>query len=93
MAGLGMAVMGIGYILILIGFIMVLIPAFKESIGWGIAGLLTGIVAFIYGFMRWETCKKAMTIWLIGIGVTVVGGILMGVGMAQTMGMPMPPTR
>jgi hypothetical protein len=65
--------LGLGGILAIIGYVWLLIAAFSESIGWGIGSLLCGIVALIYGVMKWDELKVPVILY-------VAGGVLYGIG-------------
>ncbi|MBN1349731.1 hypothetical protein JXJ21_10000 [candidate division KSB1 bacterium] len=58
-------------ILLFLGFlacwIMVLIPLFKENVGLGILGIICGLFAFIWGWIKAKEkgLTKVMIIWTI----------------------------
>jgi len=80
MATLGMVLAVIGWVVAVVGAIMILIIAFKESVGWGLASLFIPIVLLIYTFTRWQKTKKAFLIYVVGIVVAILGGIISGAG-------------
>ena len=74
--GLGMVVYLIGLIVTLVGYIMVLVKAFQKNAGWGIGSLLLFIpIGWIFGFMNWDTCKKGLGIWLVGIIIMIFASL------------------
>jgi len=58
---------GVGVVLAIVGAIMMLIPAFKESVWWGLGGIFVPLVLLIFAFMHWETCKKGFGVWIAGV--------------------------
>jgi hypothetical protein len=76
MAMLFLALSVIGYVVMLVGFIMIVVKAFKTSIGWGIASLLIPIVALVFVAMNWAISKKPFLIWLAGLALAIIGGVL-----------------
>lgn len=59
----------------LVCFILTEIHIFKESVGLGIVGILTcGIFALVYGWVKCNTYnnKKVMTLWSIGVGISIL---------------------
>ena len=80
MAILGTIITVIGGIAMLIFGIQILIIAFKTHIGWGLASLFIPLVAFVFVFMHWQETKTPFLRWLIGLGVTIVGGVIGALG-------------
>ena len=75
-------VMGVVALVCIVGslicWIMVLVKMFKASVGMGILGLLCGIVAFIWGWVKAGELglKKVMLWWTIFIGVNILANAL-----------------
>lgn len=76
MAMVFLALSVIGYIVMLVGFIWIVVTAFKTSIGWGLASLLIPIVALVFVAMNWAVAKKPFLIWLAGLALAIIGGVL-----------------
>lgn len=76
----------LGQVAAFIGMTGVTLVAAEEGLGHGLACLLTGIYAPIYGFMRWANCQRDMIIFLIGFGVIVLSSVGIGVGLASGSG-------
>jgi len=72
-----------GQLTAFIGMTGVTLVAAEEGLGHGLACLLTGIYAPIYGFMRWANCQRDMIVFLIGFVVIVLSSVGMGLGMAK----------
>lgn len=55
-------------------WIMVLIKIFKENVGLGILGLICGLFAFIYGWVKVKeyAIKKVMIIWSIVFVISLI---------------------
>ena len=85
MFAIGIALLAVGSIGSVICWIIVLIKMFKnEKPLIGVLGILCGLWAFIWGWMKSSSLglKKTMMIWSACIGLTVVGNVLYGIGMA-----------
>jgi hypothetical protein len=61
----------------LVCWIMTLIPIFKENVGLGILGIICGLFAFIYGWVKVKEYnnKKVMIVW----SIAMVAGLLLQV--------------
>ncbi len=68
----------IGLIVYVVGAIGLLIDEFKESIWWGLAGLLTQVSHILFAILHFRECKKSLAIMLIGILIMAVGSFLAG---------------
>jgi hypothetical protein len=76
-AAAGMGIVGILVLLLMIAiglvslvcWIMTLIKIFKSNVGLGILGIVCGIFAFIYGWVKTEEYKnkKVMIVWTAAI--------------------------
>ena len=75
--------MVIGYIVMLVGGIMILIAAFKQSVAWGLCSLLIPFVAIVFVIKYWAEAKRGFFIWLIGLPIAIIGGVLAGFGAAS----------
>jgi len=83
---LGIAILAIGGIGSIICWIMVLMKMFQnEKPLIGILGVLCSLWAFIWGWMKASDLglKKTMLIWSACIGLTIVGNVFYGIGMAD----------
>lgn len=95
---IGIAFLAVGGLGSIACWIMVLIKMFQNDKPLiGIIGILCGLWAFIWGWMKSSTLglKKIMLIWSACIGLSIVGNIIYGATMAeglQTSGMPSIPT-
>lgn len=76
MATVGMIIWGIGGIVAFIGFIWFLVVAFRQTFWWGIGSLFILIVALVFLIMHWGDAKKPFFVWLIGVVIMVVVGVL-----------------
>jgi hypothetical protein len=76
MAMLFLALSVIGYIVMLVGWIWILVVAFKHSLGWGLASLLIPLVGLIFVALNFAAAKKPFLIWLAGLGLAIIGGVL-----------------
>lgn len=70
-----------GQLLSFVGITHITLIALEEGLGHGLACMLTGIYAPIYGFMRWAQCKMPQLLFLAGFGTTIFGVVVM-VGLA-----------
>ena len=83
---IGLVLLAAGSIGLLVCWIMVLIKMFQnEKPLIGILGILCGLWAFIWGWMKSSSLglKKIMMLWSLCIVITIVGNILYGVGMVS----------
>jgi hypothetical protein len=73
---IGVLMMAVG-IVQLVCWIMVLIKIFKDNIALGIVGILCGLFAFIYGWVKVNEygIKKMMLVWSLAL----VGYLVLGV--------------
>jgi hypothetical protein len=86
MFAIGIALLAVGSIGSIICWIIVLIKMFKnEKPLIGVLGILCGLWAFIWGWMKSSNLglKKTMMIWSACIGLSIVGNVLYGLGVAQ----------
>lgn len=86
MTAIGMILLGLGGIGSLVCWIMVLIKMFQNDKPLiGVLGILCSLWAFIWGWMKAGTLglKKVMMIWTVCLGVTIVGNVIYGAGMAS----------
>ncbi|NQT93847.1 MAG: hypothetical protein HQ559_13895 [Lentisphaerae bacterium] len=79
------ALMVIVGIISVVCWIMVLIKIFKDNVGLGILGVVCGLFAFIYGWVKVKeyAVKKIMIVWSIVFVVSLVLNAL-GAGAAFT---------
>jgi hypothetical protein len=85
MFAIGLVLLVVGGIGSLVCWIMILIKMFQNDKPLiGILGILCGMWAFIWGWMKSSSLglKKTMMIWSVCFGMSIVGNILYGVGMA-----------
>ncbi|MDP4624020.1 MAG: hypothetical protein NWT08_02660 [Akkermansiaceae bacterium] len=85
MSAIGIALLVVGGIGSIICWIMVLIKMFKaEKPLIAVLGILCSLWAFIWGWMKADAqgLKKIMMIWSVCIGLSVIGNIIAGAGMA-----------
>ena len=78
---IGIILLAIGSLGSLVCWIMVLIKMFQnEKPLIGILGILCGLWAFIWGWMKSSTLglKKIMMLWSVCIGLSIVGNIIYG---------------
>ncbi len=77
---LSILVIGISIVSV-VCWIMTLIKIFKESVGLGIVGIICGLFAFIYGWVKSKEYdnKKIMVIWTIAIVVSILLNVAAGV--------------
>ncbi len=95
MATLMGILIAIAGIVSLVCWIMILIKIFNESIGLGILGIICGLFAFVYGWVKVKeyNCKNVMMAWTAAFIVTIVANALGGaavvrsvIGMAEESG-------
>jgi len=63
----------IGIIILIVGGIFQLIVMFKESILWGIAGILITPISLLFIFLHWDVSKKPVFIQIVGLIITFLG--------------------
>lgn len=83
---IGFILLGVGVIGSLISWIMVLIKMFQnEKPLIGILGILCGLWAFIWGWMKASTLgtKKTMMIWSASIVLSIIGQVIVGAAVAS----------
>lgn len=70
----------------LVCWIMIEIKIFKESIGLGILGILCGLFAFIYGWVKVKEydCKKIMLAWTVAMVVSILANVLGGAALVKS---------
>lgn len=64
---------------------MVLIKMFQNDKPlMGVLGILCSLWAFIWGWMKASTLglKRIMLVWSVSIGLTIIGQVIAGAGMA-----------
>ena len=86
MFAIGIALLALGALGSLACWIMVLIKMFQNDKPLiGVLGILCSLWAFIWGWMKSNTLglKKVMLLWTLCIGVTIVGNVLYGIGIAS----------
>lgn len=73
-------VLAVAGIVSLVCWIMILIKIFRESIGLGILGIICGLFAFIYGWVKVKEydCKNIMLAWTVAAIVSIVANVLGG---------------
>ena len=72
-------------------WIMTLIKIFKQNVGLGILGIVCGLFAFIYGWVKTKEFdnKKVMIAWTVAFAGTIVLQILgAGAAFAAIMSQP-----
>jgi hypothetical protein len=64
----------------LVCWIMVLIKIFKDNVGLGILGVICGLFAFIYGWVKVKEydCKNVMVAWSAAMVVSIIANALGG---------------
>lgn len=69
----------------LVCWIMIEIKIFRENIGLGILGIICGIFAFIYGWVKVKEydCKNIMLAWTAAMIVSIVANMLGGAVIMQ----------
>jgi len=67
-------------------WVMVLIKIFKENVGLGILGIICGLFAFIYGWVKVKEydIKKVMLWWTVAFAATIVLEVIMMVVIGAT---------
>ena len=86
MFAIGLALLVISGLGSLACWVMVLIKMFQNDKPLiGIIGIVCGIWAYIWGWMKSGTLglKKVMLAWTLCIGLSIVGNVLYGMGMAS----------
>jgi hypothetical protein len=66
------------YVALLVCWIMVLIPTFKENVLYGILGILCGLFAFVWGWVRVKQygIKNVMVAWtILGVALTPLNNL------------------
>jgi hypothetical protein len=63
----------IGGLMLLVGWVWILITAFAESVPWAVGIFFIGILAPVYGYLRWEECKVPTVVYLIGGVLFLIG--------------------
>jgi tellurite resistance protein TehA-like permease len=71
----------------LVCWIMVLIKMFKDNVVMGIIGILCGLFAFIYGWVKVKEyqVKNVMLVWTIAIVGQIVFGVMGGMSALSSM--------
>lgn len=66
------------FIVSLVCWIKTLINIFKENVGLGILGLICGIFAYIYGWVKCKEYnnKKVMLVWTICVGILIISYLI-----------------
>ncbi len=63
----------IGLIIAFIGLILWIIEAFKESIFWGLSGLVFSPVLFLFLIFHWDKAHKPFFINIGGVAIALLG--------------------
>lgn len=82
---IGIALLAVGGLGSLACWVMVLIKMFQNDKPLiGVLGIICGLWAFIWGWMKSNTLglKKIMLLWTLCFGVSIVGNVLYGIGIA-----------
>ncbi len=68
----------VGAVLSLVFGIVLLVAAFKKSVGTGFLSLCIPFYIFYFAFAKYESPKRKMvlTLWLVGMGIQIIGSIL-----------------
>ena len=68
----------IGLVVYLIGSIGLLIDEFRESLLWGLAGLIFQVTHLLFAILHFQECKKSLGILLAGFLLMVLGIVFAG---------------
>ena len=68
----------VGLVVYIIGAIGLLIDEFKESLLWGLAGLIFQVTHVIFAILHFHECKKNLGVLLLGVVLVVLGRVLVG---------------
>ena len=84
--------LGVVGIVMLVCWLMTLIKIFKQSIGLGILGIICGLFAFIYGWIKVGEMdhKNVMVAWTIAALVGIVLNVVYGAEIANQLLESMP---
>jgi hypothetical protein len=76
LAMLGMVLSVVGSIAMLVFTVQILITAFKTSVGWGIASLLSPFAILVFVAKNWAATKTPFLRSLMALGVVILGSAL-----------------
>ena len=68
----------IGLVIYVIGAIGLLIDEFKESLLWGLLGLIFQVTHILFAILHFHECKKSLGTLLAGFLLIVLGVVLSG---------------
>ncbi|MBO4618966.1 MAG: hypothetical protein J5654_02535 [Victivallales bacterium] len=63
----------IGLVIYVIGAIGLLIDEFKESLLWGLLGLIFQVTHLLFAILHFHECKKSLGVLLLGFLLMVLG--------------------
>lgn len=72
---LGALVVFAGIALLLLGGLAFLIAEFRESVLWGVGGLLFAPINLVFLILNWEKAKNAFFLQLYGVGFVILGAV------------------
>jgi hypothetical protein len=69
----------------LVCWIIILVKIFKENVGLGILGIICGLFAFVYGWVKVKEYQamNIMVIWTIAIVISLIAQALGGAALAR----------
>ncbi|MBR4124989.1 MAG: hypothetical protein IKR13_02190 [Victivallales bacterium] len=73
-----MLIFWIGLIIYIVGAIGLLIDEFKESLLWGLLGLIFQVTHILFAILHFHECKKSLGTLLLGFLLMIVGIMLSG---------------
>ncbi|HWW61807.1 MAG TPA: hypothetical protein VN181_10605 [Thermoanaerobaculia bacterium] len=73
------ALVFIALIPMIIGHFWLIALAFRESVLWGILCLFVPLATVAFAATNWQVAKKACLVYLSGVGLVVVAGIVAGI--------------
>jgi hypothetical protein len=65
-----------GLVMAVFGAVRILISAFRKSIVWGLGCLFVPFCKLIYIIVDWEEAKSGFFLYLKGVGVIILGGVM-----------------
>ncbi len=68
-----------GFVMALTGAVRILISAFRKSVIWGLGCIFVPFCKLIYLIVDWEEAKSGFFLYLKGVGVIILGGLLAAV--------------
>ncbi len=63
----------IGIIIVAVGGIFLLIETFRESILWGIGGILISPILLLFIVLHWDVSKRPVVIQIVGLLIMFIG--------------------